>query len=130
MSRLPDDFPKMPRSIDGQTLPDFMNAKIIKRNVKLPAGPPPQFDFSIKKSAVYGAPGGTDFDEGATWFPLKSVHFTCSDHGIGSYRGHYGKGSTAVYGSNHPDEKKVELALARDEYIKGISGQCISNAAP
>ena len=120
MPGLPEDFPKMPRSIDGQTLPDFINAKIIKRNVKLPAAPPPKFDFSIKKSEVYGAPGGTGFDEGATWFPLKRVHFTCSDHGIASYCGHYGKGNTAVYGTTHSNE--YNIVLAQNEYIKGISG--------
>ncbi|KAL0956017.1 hypothetical protein HGRIS_002191 [Hohenbuehelia grisea] len=121
MSALPADFPKMPKSVGGQVLPDFINAKVIERNVKLPgAVHPEKFDFSIKKSEAFGPCEGEVFDEGATWFPLKLVHFTCSDHGIGSYRGHYGKGATGIYGAPHPNDHKV--SLAKDEYIKGISG--------
>ncbi|KAF4570097.1 hypothetical protein EYR36_009903 [Pleurotus pulmonarius] len=87
MSRLPSDFPEMPHSVGGQTLPNFVNAKIIERNVKMPViNLPHKFDFSIKKSEAYGANTGKTFDEGATWFPLKLVHMTWTQHGASSYR--------------------------------------------
>ncbi|KAF4594280.1 hypothetical protein EYR40_009083 [Pleurotus pulmonarius] len=122
MSRLPSDFPEMPHSVGGQTLPNFVNAKIIERNVKMPViNLPHKFDFSIKKSEAYGANTGKTFDEGATWFPLKLVHMTWTQHGASSYRGLYGKGATAVYGKVG-DSHELKMSLAKDEYITGISG--------
>ncbi|KDQ27085.1 hypothetical protein PLEOSDRAFT_1097387 [Pleurotus ostreatus PC15] len=122
MSRLPSDFPEMPRSVGGQTLPNFVNAKIIERNVKMPVvNLPHKFDFSIKKSDAFGANTGKAFDEGATWFPLKLVHMTWTANGASSYRGLYGKGATAVYGKVS-DGHELKMSLAKDEYITGISG--------
>lgn len=122
MSRLPSDFPQLPQSVGGQALPDFMNAVIIERDVKLPGRSlPDRFDFSIKKSNLFGSEAGTAFDEGATWFPLKLVHFTSTSKGISSFRGLYGKGATSLYGKSG-DAGDHKLALEKDEYITGISG--------
>ena len=122
MTFLLSTVPKLPKSVCGQILPDFVNAKVIQHGDQLPT--PVQnenFDFSIKKSDAFGSHDGEEFNEGATWFPLKLVQFTCSRDGISSYCGYYGKGTTAVYGTVHAEEHK--LALAKDEYIQGISGQ-------
>ncbi|KAF4573599.1 hypothetical protein EYR36_008117 [Pleurotus pulmonarius] len=121
-SDLLTDFPKMPSSVGGQQLPDFMKAKIIERNVKMPIGTmPPKFDFSIKKSDAFGTGTGEIFDEGATWFPLKLVHMTWTAHGASSYRALYAKGPTAIYGQVS-DHHELKMSLARNEYVTGISG--------
>ncbi|TFK61637.1 hypothetical protein BDN72DRAFT_435029 [Pluteus cervinus] len=123
MSSLPSNFPKLPRNVGGYVLPDFLNAKVIGE-AKLPPTPTPErFDFSIKKSGVFGTEQGVAFDEGATWFPLKLVRFTSSSQGIRSYQGLYGKGATAVYGRKDDASSNLhKLALDKDEYITGLSG--------
>ena len=123
MSSLPSDFPQLPRSVDGQELPDFINAKIIERDVRLPNYPlPDRFDFSIKKSQLFGVDEGSPFDEGAKWFPLKSVQFTTSLGGISSYRALYGRGHTALFGSIGKSGE-YKIILDKDEYITGLSGE-------
>jgi hypothetical protein len=104
-------------------LPDFLHAKIIERDVKLPySSIPERYDFTIKKSACFGAESGTAFDEGATWYPLKIVRFTSNSKGISSYRGHYAEAATGTYGKvGHVDD--LTLLLEKDEYITGFSGR-------
>ncbi|KAF9056733.1 hypothetical protein BDP27DRAFT_1242393 [Rhodocollybia butyracea] len=124
MTELPTNLPKLPKSVDGVALPDFLNAKIIERDIKLPFSAstvPERYDFSIKKSNCFGAERGTAFDEGATWYPLQVIHFTSTSKGISSYRGHYVKGATSIYGKAG-DVDDLTLLLEKDECITGFSG--------
>ena len=121
MTSLPSDFPQLPQSMDGQELPDFINAKIIERDVRLPNYPlPSRFDFSIKKSGLFGVEEGTAFDEGATWFPLKALHFTTTAGGFSSYRAIYNEAETALYGKK--GNSGYEVILEVEEYISELSG--------
>lgn len=105
MSSLPSDFPSLPASVGGIALPNFLNAKIIETDIKLPFSTvPDKYDFSIKNSGLFGVEEGATFDEGATWFPLKLVHITSTAKGISSYRGHYRDATTSLYGKVGDDQ--------------------------
>lgn len=103
-------------------LPDFLNARVLDRNVRLRTHTATdEFDFSTKKSKAFGPNQGEAFDEGATWFPLKVVHFTTGNDAISSFRALYGKGATAVYGKVQGGGD-LKIALASGEYITGVAG--------
>ncbi len=112
--------------VNDHALPDFLNARILDRNVRLRThAVSDEFDFSVKKSESFGPRQGEAFDEGATWFPLKVVHFTTTEDAISSFRALYGKGATAVYGKVQ-DGGDLKVALGSGEYITGIAGPIVS----
>ncbi|KAI3596378.1 hypothetical protein WG66_003082 [Moniliophthora roreri] len=122
MSQPPSNPPQLPRSINGIELPDFMNAKIIQRGVKLPFSTvPDRYDFTIKHSDCFGTEAGDPFDEGATWYPLKLVQITSTAQGLSSYQARYTQNVTGLYGKIG-DANELKLSLDEDEYITGISG--------
>ncbi|KDN41949.1 hypothetical protein RSAG8_07166, partial [Rhizoctonia solani AG-8 WAC10335] len=88
-------MPRLPASVGGQPIPDFMNFEVIDEELPPLGEVPEEFDFSIKKSPVFGQESGDKFDEGAVWHPLREVKFALSDKGLGHYRGHYPGRSTA-----------------------------------
>ncbi|KAF4593381.1 hypothetical protein EYR38_009095 [Pleurotus pulmonarius] len=103
-------------------LPEFLNARILERNVRLRTHAiGDEFDFSIKKSTPFGPRQGEAFDEGAKWFPLKVVHFTTTKDAVRSFRALYGKGATAIYGKIQ-NEGDLTVALGSGEYITGVAG--------
>ncbi|CAE6409416.1 unnamed protein product [Rhizoctonia solani] len=111
----------LPASVGGQPIPDFINFEIVGDG-KLPARHevPAEFDFSIKKSPVFGQESGEKFDEGAVWYPLREVHFALSDQtGLGHYRGHYQGRATAPAGKMLPTDS-IGLKLNKSEYIVGF----------
>jgi hypothetical protein len=120
MSYLPSDFPKLPTSVGGQKLPNFLKAKVIGPISTKPV--PEKFKFDIKTSGVFGSTQGTVFNEGATWHPLQSVEFTFSDKGLASFRGCYLRRSTHLVGQPSKAHQNT-VKLQKGEYIKGISGQ-------
>uniref|UniRef100_A0A0W0FVF9 Jacalin-type lectin domain-containing protein n=2 Tax=Moniliophthora roreri TaxID=221103 RepID=A0A0W0FVF9_MONRR len=122
MSQTPSNPPQLPRSVNGIELPDFMNAKIIQRGVKIPFSTvPDRYDFTIKHSDCFGTEAGDPFDEGATWYPLKLVQITSTAQGLSSYQARYAQNVTGLYGKAG-DANELKLSLDEDEYITGISG--------
>ncbi|ESK82695.1 pyk10-binding protein 1 [Moniliophthora roreri MCA 2997] len=122
MSQTPSNPPQLPRSVNGIELPDFMNAKIIQRGIKLPFSTvPDRYDFTIKHSDCFGTEAGDPFDEGATWYPLKLVQITSTAQGLSSYQARYAQNVTGLYGKAG-DANELKLSLDEDEYITGISG--------
>ncbi|CAE6497745.1 unnamed protein product, partial [Rhizoctonia solani] len=124
----PTGLPDLPASVGGQTIPDFMNFEIVGDG-KLPARHelPPEFDFSIKKSPVFGLDSGKKFDEGAVWYPLREVKFALSDTGLGHYQAHYpGRSTTAVGGLSSTNS--VGLKLSKEEHIVGFRAYSSNNA--
>ncbi|ESK82696.1 pyk10-binding protein 1 [Moniliophthora roreri MCA 2997] len=122
MSELPSDFPQVPKSVDGQELPDFIKGEIIQRGIKLPFSTvPDRYDFTIKHSDCFGTEAGDPFDEGATWYPLKLVQITSTAQGLSSYQARYAQNVTGLYGKAG-DANELKLSLDEDEYITGISG--------
>lgn len=114
------NFPDLPSSVGGQKIPDFLRFELVGDG-KLPAPLPikPEFDFSIKKSPVFGSDSGTLFDEGARWHPLREVHFAFADNTLARYQGHYLGRSTAPAGT--PSIGVVSsLKLGDGEYITAI----------
>ncbi|CAE6370815.1 unnamed protein product [Rhizoctonia solani] len=59
-------MPKLPSSVGGQPIPDFINFEVCE-DWEVPAldEVPEKWDFSIKKSPVYGQESGAKFDQGA-----------------------------------------------------------------
>ncbi|CAE6409412.1 unnamed protein product [Rhizoctonia solani] len=127
MSKL-SGLPDLPASVGGQSIPDFMNFEIVGDG-KLPARHevPPEFDFSIKKSPIFGLESGKQFDEGAVWHPLREVKFALSDAGLGHYQGHYPGRSTAPVGQLS-STKTIGLKLNKGEHIVGFR-VCSNNNA-
>ncbi|CAE6436453.1 unnamed protein product [Rhizoctonia solani] len=124
MSKLPD----LPTSVGGQSIPSFINFEVVG---KLPARQdvPPELDFSIKKSLVFGLDSGKKFDEGATWHPLHEVHFALSEKtGLGHYRAQYQARSTSPIGQL-PSSKSAGLKLNKDkeEHIVGFRAYSNNN---
>ncbi|CUA70013.1 hypothetical protein RSOLAG22IIIB_08854 [Rhizoctonia solani] len=118
MSKL-SGLPDLPASVGGHSVPDFINFEIVGDG-KLPTGEvPKEFDFSIKKSPVFGKESGDKFDEGAHWYPLREVKFGLSDAGLGHYQAHYPERSTIPVGQL-PSTKSTELKLSKEEYIVGF----------
>lgn len=112
-------FPALPKvSFDGDVLPDLSHATNIGP-APAPAPVAPEFDFSIKKSPVFGGQGGNDFSQGAEVYAPRAVHFTLSATGLKNI---------ATYSSVQDSEEKSQgtthkLQLDQGEYIKGISGR-------
>ncbi|KEP47140.1 putative transmembrane protein [Rhizoctonia solani 123E] len=127
MSKL-SGLPDLPASVGGQSIPDFMNFEIVGDG-KLPARHevPDEFNFSIKKSPVFGQESGKKFDQGAVWYPLREVKFALSDKtGLGHYQGHYPGRSTAPVG-HLPSTKTIGLKLNKDEHIVGFRAYSSDN---
>ncbi|CUA72071.1 hypothetical protein RSOLAG22IIIB_10042 [Rhizoctonia solani] len=104
-----------------------MNFEIVGDG-KLPARReiPEEFDFSIKKSPVFGNESGEKFDEGAVWYPLREVKFALSDTGLGRYQSHYPGRSTAPVGQL-PSTKSTGLKLNKEEHIVGFRAYLNNN---
>ncbi|EJD47691.1 hypothetical protein AURDEDRAFT_123282 [Auricularia subglabra TFB-10046 SS5] len=119
MSTLPN-FPKLPASVGGQAIPDFLKFK-----VKGPVKRQPlqeKFNFAVKTSPAFGSAEGTAFDEGKLWHPLRALEFT-ADGATGtlqSFRAHYHARSTRLIGKE--GERKTSLTLGKAEFVTGISG--------
>uniref|UniRef100_A0A0W0FLW7 Jacalin-type lectin domain-containing protein n=1 Tax=Moniliophthora roreri TaxID=221103 RepID=A0A0W0FLW7_MONRR len=122
MSQIPSDFPQIPKSVDGQELPDFISGTITGKGIKLPFSTvPDRYDFTIKHSDCFGTEAGDPFDEGATWYPLKLVQITSTTQGLSSYQARYVQNVTGLYGKIG-DANELKLSLDEGEYITGISG--------
>ncbi|CAE6370838.1 unnamed protein product [Rhizoctonia solani] len=119
MSKL-SGLPDLPANVGGKPVPDFMNFEIVGDG-KLPARHevPPEFDFSIKKSPVFGKESGDKFDEGAYWYPLREVKFALANTGLGHYQGHYHGRSTVPVGQL-PSTDSIALKLNKEEHIVGF----------
>ncbi|CUA77813.1 hypothetical protein RSOLAG22IIIB_12852 [Rhizoctonia solani] len=120
-------MPKLPSSVGGQSIPDFMNFEVCE-DWEVPAlgEVPEKWDFSIKKSPVYGQESGAKFDQGAVWYPLREVKFAHSDTGICHYQGHYSGRSTAPVG-NLESTKSAQLKLNKEEHIVGFRAYSNNN---
>ncbi|KAG9091082.1 hypothetical protein FS749_000097 [Ceratobasidium sp. UAMH 11750] len=130
MSNLPG-FPTLPASVGGQPIPDFLSFEIVGDG-KVPAPCPVKdvFDFSIKKSTVFGRDSGDKFDQGCEWHPLRAVRFDVSHaNGLTGYQGYYADRSTDVVGKLSEDpaaeletfnKRPVSLKLDKDDYITGF----------
>ncbi|CAE6475692.1 unnamed protein product [Rhizoctonia solani] len=120
-------MPKLPASVGGQRIPDFMNFTVIGELPPL-RGPVEGYDFTIKKSPVFGQESGKKFDQGAVWHPLREVKFALSDKtGLGHYQGHYPGRSTAPVGHLPSTTKTIGLKLNKDEHIVGFRAYSSDN---
>ncbi|KAJ4477431.1 hypothetical protein J3R30DRAFT_3291546 [Lentinula aciculospora] len=115
------NFPKLPASVGGQSIPDFLKFKVRGPVKRQPVSD--KFNFAITASPHFGTQEGSTFDEGRLWHPIHSLEFssaTGSDGGLMSFRGHYRARSTALAGKEA--SSKNGIILDKGEFIKGISG--------
>ncbi|KAJ4477464.1 hypothetical protein J3R30DRAFT_3703874 [Lentinula aciculospora] len=115
------NFPKLPASVGGQSIPDFLKFKVRGPVKRQPVSD--KFNFAITASPHFGTQEGSTFDEGRLWHPIHSLEFssaTGSDGGLMSFRGHYRARSTALAGKEASSKNVVNLD--KGEFIKGISG--------
>jgi hypothetical protein len=114
-------FPAVPASVGGKAIPDFLKFKVLGPVKSHPV--PEKFSFSIKDSPLFGNPQGSKFDEGKTWFPIRSVEFGHDQTGLKSFRAKYNGRVTRLRGTL-PHDKSV-LTLEDKEHITGISGHTV-----
>ncbi|KAJ3917308.1 hypothetical protein F5877DRAFT_80051 [Lentinula edodes] len=116
------NFPKLPTSVGGQPIPDFLKFKVRGPVTRQPVSD--KFNFAITASPQFGTQEGSTFDEGKLWHPIQSLEFTSNNESTGgglmSFRGNYQARSTRLVGKEASSKSVVKLDSG--EYVKGISG--------